>query len=422
MDSIERKLAERRERHIDFLKQLVSLNSSVIDMGRRGNELCAQELIESTLSSVGADIDRFEPDNDAMRGHPEYNPGHSYEGRPNIVGVIKGAGGGRSLMINAHADVVPAGAEGWLCPPYEPRIIDGRLYGRGACGMKAGGAAALMVLETLHECGIKLAGDVIFESVVDEEGGGNGTLACCLKGYKADAAVIPEPTGLSIMPAHMGWLFYRITFSGKPIHCAFKWKGVNAVDKCLDFMCRMREVERNWAISKRHPYLPPPTLCFTVIHGGDSSSTVPEKCVLDMSLHFHPCETENGRIGSRIDAQLRDEIARFVGSDPWLSANPPQIECFQQGNAYDIGEDHPIVTCVRGCLESCTGRRPEIQGLASGADARLLTNFADTPTVLCGPGSIDNAHSINEYVPVDEYLAAVHMFCKLFTEWCGTAE
>ena len=175
------------------------------------------------------------------------------------------------------------------------------------------------------------------------------------------------------MPAHIGWLFYRITFSGKPIHCAFKWKGVNAVDKCLDFMCRMREVERNWAIS-------------------------------------------------RIDAQLRDEIARFVGSDPWLSANPPQIECFQQGNAYDIGEDHPIVTCVRGCLESCTGRRPEIQGLASGADARLLTNFADTPTVLCGPGSIDNAHSINEYVPVDEYLAAVHMFCKLFTEWCGTAE
>lgn len=184
MDSIERKLAERRERHIDFLKQLVSLNSSVIDMGRRGNELCAQGLIESTLSSIGAYIDRFEPDNGAMRGHPEYNPGHSYEGRPNVVGVIRGAGGGRSLMINAHADVVPAGTEGWLCPPYEPRIIDGRLYGRGACDMKAGGAAALMALETLHECGIKLAGDVIFESVVDEEGGGNGTLACCLKGTR----------------------------------------------------------------------------------------------------------------------------------------------------------------------------------------------------------------------------------------------
>lgn len=422
-EKVEQRLAEQREHYIAYLKSVIACDSSVIEMGRRGNELAVQRLIEEKLRSMGAEIDRFEPDNDLMRGHVEFNPGHSYSGRPNVVGRMKGTGGGRSLLVNAHADVVPANEEGaWICPPYQPQVIDGRVYGRGACDMKAGGAAAMMALETLHECGIRLRGDVLFESVVDEEGGGNGTLACCLKGYRADAAVIPEPTDLKVMPAHMGWLFYRVTFSGQATHCAFKWTGVNAIEKCVDFIQRMREVERNWAALKRHPYLPPPTMCFTVVQGGNSSSTVPEKCVLDMSLHFHPCETVNGEIGARIDAEFRREVELFVRSDEWLSQHPPEIECFQRGSAYDIGDTHPITAAVRSCVEQATGKPAEVQGLACGADARLLTNFADTPTILCGPGSGLLAHAINEYVPVEEYLNAIRMFCYLFMDWCGTQD
>lgn len=420
---IKKALEENKNYYINFLKKLISEDSSIIDMGRSGKEENAQKIIQEKLRDLNAKIDIFSPDNAAMEHHPEFNPNHNYENRPNVVGRIPGSGGGKSLLINAHIDVVPPGnPDGWNSPPFAPQIIDGKLYGRGSCDMKAGGAAALMALETLHSCNIHLKGDVIFESVVDEEGGGNGTLACCLKGYFADAAIIPEPTELTLMPAHMGWMFYRVTFYGKPLHCAFKWDGVNAIEKCAAFMTKMQDVERRWAITKRHPYLPPPTICFTVINGGNSSSTVPEKCTLDMSVHFHPCKTVNGKIGERIEKELMHEIDNFVQSDDWMKENPPKIEKFQQGSAYDIGSNHPIVNCVGESLQAVTGRPAQIRGLASGADARLINNYANTPTLLCGPGSIGDAHSVNEFVEVQQYLDAVAMFCDVMMKWCGVQD
>ena len=413
-------IQDSRDGQLAFLKTLIAADSSVEEMGKQGREANAQLIVESKLRALGAQVDVFEPDNRMMQGHPEFNPNHDYRGRPNVVGVLRGSGGGKSLMFNAHIDVVPAGdLAGWDTPPFAPALRDGRLYGRGSCDMKAGGAAALMALEALKHEGVKLKGDVIFESVVDEEGGGNGTLACCLKGYSADSAIIPEPTQLQLMPAHMGWLFYRVTFTGKPLHCAFKWNGVGAIDLCADFMMRMRELERRWAIVKRHRYLPPPTICFTVIGGGNSSSTVPEKCTLDMSVHFHPCESENGVIGAKIERELIHEIEMWTQSSDWLKSHPPAIVRFQQGSAYDIGADHPIVRCVGAHLAQITGQVARIEGLASGADARLLNNYAATPTLLCGPGSISDAHSVNEFVPLDQYYTAIELFADVLMEWCG---
>lgn len=412
-----------RDEHAEFLMKAVSCDSSIINMGKQGNEIVMQNFVSCILRDLGAELDIFEPDNEQMKSHPEANIGHNYENRPNVVGTIKGAGGGRSLMFNAHSDVVPSGdPKSWICPPYEPEIIDGKLYGRGACDMKAGGVAALMALRTLHKCGIKLKGDVIFEAVVDEEGGGNGTLACCLKGYRADAAIIPEPSELKLMPAHMGWLFYHITFTGKSLHCAFKWNGHNAIEDCVGFINYMQQVERDWAITLRHPYLPPPTICFTVVQGGDSSSTVPDLCRLDMSVHFHPADTEDGKIGSRIEKRLFHAIDNLVNSSDWMKANPPKIELFQQGSGYDIGADHPIVECAKGSLSMVLGKEPELNGLASGADARLLNNYGNTPTLICGPGSIGDAHSINEFVEMDQFFDSVKVYCDILVNWCGVVE
>lgn len=417
---IKEQLIRDREENIEYLKKAISCDSSIIEMGKSGNEITMQNYVSELLRDLGAELDIFEPDNELLKSHPEANIGHSYENRPNVVGTIKGTGGGKSLMFNAHSDVVPSGdPKAWVCPPFNPEVIDGKLYGRGACDMKAGGVAALMALRTLKKCGIKLMGDVIYEAVVDEEGGGNGTLACCLKGYRADAAIIPEPSELTLMPAHMGWLFYHITFTGKPVHCAFKWNGHNAIEDCVSFINHMQQLERDWTITSRHPYLPPPTICFTVIQGGISSSTVPDLCRLDMSVHFHPADTVDGKIGSRIEKELFHSIDNFVNTNDWLKEHPLQIEKFQQGSGYDIGEDHPIVDSTRKALVRILGREPKINGLASGADARLLNNYANTPTLIFGPGSISNAHSINEYVEIDQYLKAIEVYCDVLLDWCG---
>ena len=226
------------------------------------------------------DVDVFEPSDKELReAFAEANPGHDYKDRPDVVGTLRGTGGGRSLILNGHIDTMPFDhIEEWVTHPLEPKIIDGKLYGRGAGDMKGGLCAALSALYGLQERGVKLKGDVIVESVVDEEGGGNGTMACILRGYKADAAIISEPTELEIMPAHMGWLFYRIHVKGKALHSSMKWKGVNAIEKMMKIMQALQELERQWCMEKRSAILPPPTINFGTIEGGMAGSVVADSC------------------------------------------------------------------------------------------------------------------------------------------------
>lgn len=412
-----------RDRHLELLKRLVAADTSIADMGAKGGEMAGQRIVMEELSRLGAELDVFEPDYAELSRYREVNPGHDYRGRPNVVGVLKGSGGGRSLLINAHIDTVSLEADKpWDSPPLSATERDGRLYGRGTCDMKGGLAAALAALAVLKECGGKLKGDVVFESVVDEEGGGNGTLACCARGYRADAAVIPEPSGLALMPAHMGWLFYRLAFTGRAAHCAFKWNGVNAVEKCLKTVGMLQELEREWAVERRHPYLPPPTANIGKVDGGASAAIVPDRCVLDFSVHYLPGETPaGGWMGDPVDAEVRRRLANFFASDDWLRENPPAIELTQLGSAYDIGADHAIIREFAACAEQVTGRRPPVRGLESGADARLLVNYANTPTVIFGPGYIRNAHTLNEYIELDQFHAAVKILALAIWRWCGAA-
>lgn len=411
----------RRDADLAFLKRLVATDTSIADMGAKGNELAGQRLVMEELADLGAELDVFEPDYALLSRFREVNPGHDYRGRPNVVGVFKGTGGGRSLIINGHIDTVSLEADKpWISHPLSPEERGGLLYGRGTCDMKGGLAAALGALRALRECGARLRGDVIFESVVDEEGGGNGTLACCAKGYAAAAAVIPEPSGLALMPAHMGWLFYRLLFTGRAAHCAFKWKGVNAVEKCLKTVDMLQELEREWAVEQRHPYLPPPTVNIGRVDGGAGAAIVPDRCVLDFSVHYLPRRTADGEwMGDAVDAEVRRRLANFFGADDWLRDNPPSIELTQLGSAYDVGSDHAVMREFAACAELVTGGPPPVRGLESGADARLLVNYANTPTIIFGPGHIGNAHTVNEYLELDQFHAAVKILALAIWRWCG---
>jgi acetylornithine deacetylase len=422
-DLIFKAVEKNKKKYLDFLKNLISADTHVESMGKSGKEINGQRIIINKFKELGADLDIFEPNYKDISKYKEVNPSHNYKDRPNVVGVIKGTGGGKSLLVNGHIDTVPFdNLDSWICHPLEPVVRNGNLYGRGTCDMKGGLAAAILAIEIIRELGIKLKGDVILESVVDEEGGGNGTLACIAKGYKADAAIIPEPTQLKLSPAHMGWLMYEIEFTGKAIHCGLKWKGVNAIEKCMKVMQGLLELERKWAFIKRHPYLPPTNITFGTINGGTSGSTVPDKCTLNMAMMLPPCEVKGDWMYSEVEAEFMHEIENIVNSDDWLKENPPKMTLYQLGSAFDIGCNHPIYHCVSDNFKKLKFEEPSLYGLESGADARLLTNYGNTPTLIFGPGSIENAHSVNEFIELQQYYDAIKILSLSIIDWCNSPQ
>ena len=414
-------LKRNQEAYISYLKELVAADSTDIQHGFYGNEINAQKVVIKKLESLGMDVDVFEPDMQAIEENfREANPGHHYENRPDVVGTLKGTGGGRSLILNGHIDTMPFDhLDEWVTHPLEPKIIDGKLYGRGSCDMKGGLAAAICALDLLKQAGVQLKGDVIVESVVDEEGGGNGTMAAILRGYKADAAIITEPTELQVMPAHMGWLFYRIEVKGKALHSSMKWKGVNAIEKMMIIMRALQELERKWCMEKRSAILPPPTINFGTIHGGLAGSVVADQCVLDFGLHYLPSDRDEFGTGDKVQAELFEAIEYAVQGDKWLSQNRPTIELYQQGSGYEISLDNPLVKLLEQNHVAVVGQAPITRGCEYGSDARLLTNYGDTPTILYGPGCIQQAHGINEYIDLEQYLTSIEVLANTIRDFCG---
>lgn len=412
---------KNREKYLDFLKSVIAADSTDIQHGVSGNERNAQEVMIPKLRELGMEVDVFEPDMAALEcDFEEANAGHRYDGRPDVVGILKGTGGGRSLILNGHIDTMPFdNLDQWLTHPLEPKVIDGKLYGRGACDMKGGLCAAVCALDLLQEQGVKLKGDVIVESVVDEEGGGNGTMECIRRGYKADAAIISEPTELEIMPAHMGWLFYKIEVTGKALHSSMKWLGVNAIEKTMILMRALQELERKWCMEKRSALLPPPTINFGTIHGGMAGSVVADHCVLDFGLHYLPSDKDEKGMGSKVEAELFEALEYAIQGDPWLREHRPKIELYQQGSGYELPIDHPIVQLLQKNHTETFGTAPTVRGCEYGSDARLLTNYGSTPAILYGPGSIRQAHGINEYIDIAQYFTAIEVLAKTIRDFCS---
>jgi len=249
---------EARSRDIiDFVQSLVRIPS--VNKPPDGDEAKCQKLVADKFKELGLEIDRFSPDQvEGIRDHPAFLSGRSYANRENVVGILRGEGGGRSLILTGHVDVVPLGPWSWTVPPWGAEIKDGKIYGRGALDMKAGLGAMIMALQCVLETGVKLRGDIILESVVDEEFGGvNGTLSCVLRGYHADAVISPEPTALNISPGCLGGLLFRVTTrggSGIPVGRAQVARQSNAVAAAMAVIEALFKYEdRRQAKVQRHP-------------------------------------------------------------------------------------------------------------------------------------------------------------------------
>jgi acetylornithine deacetylase len=405
----------RRDEIITFLKKLVTFDSVT------GNELEIQEFIARTLKHMGLEVDMWEPDHAELKKHPAYVPvEQGYRNRPNVVGIHKGSGNGKSLLFNGHVDVIPPGPlDAWQSQPWAAGVQNNRMYGRGASDMKSGLAAMTMALDGLIRSEVRLKGDVILEYTVDEEQSGNGTLACVMKGYQADAGICCETSSLHVQPACIGRIWFEIAVRGKPAGIQRRWEGVNAIEKGYATMEAVSDLERIRIEKLEHPLYPDRRGSLPCMVGmfqaGSFPSAFPDTCLLKGSIATLPGEETD-----QVKQSFVDHILAFSKTDSWLRENPPQVKFVGYcGDPAEIPVDHPIVTTLSQNFKDLMGKAPQVTGRQGAADTRYLIRYGHTPAVIFGPGLTEQMHSTNEWVDLNDVVTATQILALTVMDWCG---
>ncbi len=310
--------------------------------------------------------------------------------------------GRKTLIINGHLDVVPVRAEDWTHDPFDPEVVDGRLYGRGSADMKGGIAAAICALDVLDRAGRGPACDVVFHLVADEEvGGALGTRVLLERGLiTGDACLVPEPTDLELCIAERGLLQGHVTVEGRPGHGSRPHDAVSAVAHAARLIVALHGADFDGPV---HPLLGQPSANVGVVAGGTAINTVAEFCRFSVDRRLLPGvsepEAEKELLG-RIDA-VGIEGLRYE----WQAA--------AFGEASELAASDPWVATVGDAVERATGRRPGTIGMTFTTDARFVRNQAGIPAVVCGPGAVEQAHATDEYVTVDRLVDATAAYAEL---------
>lgn len=409
---------ENRSRGARLLQKLVQENST------RENESSAQAIIIEKCRRLGMNLDIWEIGNEELRSHLAFHCDRkNFKGNPNVVGVLKGSGGGKSIILNGHIDVVPVGdAARWTHDPFSGHIEKGRLYGRGSTDMKGGTVALLLAIESLVALEIKLKGDIIFQSVIEEESGGAGTLAAVLRGYKADGAIIPEPTNMKIFPKQQGSMWFRITVKGRSAHGGTRYEGVSAIEKSVMVINKLQELEkhRNGKISDPlYEKIPIPIpINIGKISSGEWPSSVPDMAIIEGRMGVSPEET-------MISAEEEMEIAliELQDIDPWFKENPLQIQWY--GGRWlpgSVDSEHPLLKEITASFKYVKDVEPIMEASPWGTDGGILSRIGQTPVIVFGPGVTATAHETNEYIVLDDLFEASEIIALTLVNWCELEE
>lgn len=440
MDDLQIRISDWIDEHagemIAALAELVRIPSIV------GNEGAAQALMRERYLAAGLDVDVFEADRAALQAHPAFvDSGIAFAGRPNVVGVLAGAGGGRSLTLNGHVDVVsPEPISAWTHSPFGAEILPshvigggagggGRMFGRGTQDMKSGVIANLFAARALKECSAQLQGDLILQSVIEEEaGGGGGTLACFERGYLADGFIATEPHWHDISIAHPGILYFRVVVDGKSAHAGRAHQGVNAAVEAAPIIAMLGEWDKERAATLHfEPFerIDPPAkrschLNVGVVRAGDWPSTVPGRCEIDVRMSFVPGETEAG-----VKQEIATRVHAIAQRSTWLRDHPPRIEYFGwHAEPWIQDEQHPFVqsfvACVNQVRRTINEPLPVPMGLTAGLDTRFAGLYG-VPAFAWGPKGA-NLHGADEYVELDSMIEVARTLAVFATQWCGVAE
>ncbi|MHA1914300.1 MAG: ArgE/DapE family deacylase [Promethearchaeota archaeon] len=393
-----------------------------------GKEEKVQKFIFQKLSELNINPEYIYPDVSILEKSDDYFKTTSfvkfgYNNRPNVMGILKGSGKGKSICLSGHVDVVsPEPVEHWSHDPWGGEVEDNFLYGRGASDMKAGVAAIIFAVQALIETQTKLKGDVIIETTTDEEDGGiGGNLYMRLTQPKTDAAIITEPGGLSIGIASAGVMYFRVIVKGIPAHAANAHFGVNAIVKMqpiIEALTTLNE-ERQKKISYKYAEVDPrmkgraTTLNIGVINSGDWPSTVPALCILQCRIGFPPGETRE-----MVIEQIETTIQKTANKDPWLKEHPPEVEWFGwKAKPHEQDPEHPFVKLLDSKIQELTDEKPVYVGGAAGLDARFFVNNG-IPAVTFGPYGEGN-HSIDERVSISSTVKATEVIIDVLKDWCG---
>jgi succinyl-diaminopimelate desuccinylase len=377
-------------------KELVDLTTRLVQIPTEnppGNEKAAAQFLKTLLSKMGLKVKIL----------------LSPKGRWNLIAEKRWGKGGRTLIFNGHLDVVPAGDPSqWKYPPFQGRLSKGRIYGRGASDMKSGIGSFIHALSMIDRSKIHLhQGAIILHLVSDEESHGHqGMGFLSQKGIvKGDATIVGEPTNLDLVIAQKGALWLKISTFGKSAHGSRPHWGINAIEKMVKLIHQLNSIP----LEKEHPLLGKPTLNIGKIQGGTKINMVPDRCEIEMDRRLLPNENKE---------EFIKEIKGVVESIRTQDASfQYRIEEMDYAEPSEIDSKEEIVQIALDASKEVRGERPEIKGFSGFTDARFYINQFHIPTLILGPGGVDQSHTTDESVEVDALIQAAHIYALILIHY-----
>lgn len=420
---------------VDWLSKMISIPS--VNNGYDwsvDNENDVQHWIAQNISNIGLeDVQLWAEDPDGVR--------------PNVAGRLKGTGGGKSLMLAGHCDVVPVmQPENWKYPPFGGVVADGMVHGRGATDMKGGLAAEMLAIKALKECGYPLKGDVIFASCAGEETGEGGTIGAAKivqKGYKADFCIVAEGTDLNLLTASTGIFMFDLIIRGKSVHGSCRNQvifpqpygvmagsevGVDALDKAIPFIRMFRRLEDQWNMTWRHSVVGSGGVDFmdgqgvgvfcispVFIEGGVYRASINPIVKITYYVWYPPNKTID-----EVIAEIKRNIDAQTQLDYWLMENPPEFiaPTRKPMPAFETPLDNDGVKMLRDVYRNVMGEDASVSGLKAVCDCPYF-NREGVPSVILGPGCSFCNHGDNEFIYIENIIKAAKVYAAAAIDWCN---
>lgn len=405
-----------------FDAQLATTSDFVAIPSTRGAEGPCQDMMADLLRQRGYEVDDWHIELDDLKDLRGYGPiEHDFSKARTVVGTYRPTNNaGRSLILQGHCDVVPAGPlEMWDTPPFSPVIKDGRMYGRGACDMKSGTIGALYALDAIKAAGLRPTGRIHFQSVIEEESTGVGALSTLQRGYRADACFIPEPTSGKMVRSQVGVIWFRLKVRGYPVHVATAGSGSNAITAAYHLIDALGKLEEEWnrrAASDPHFKTLEHPINFNpgMIKGGDWASSVPAWCDVDCRIAILP-----GWSVADHQAEIMACVAAAARDHRFLSNNPPQVEWSGfLSEGYELKDAAEPEAAFGKAYQAVYGG--EVQDLVFTAltDTRFYGLNYNIPS-LCFGASGEAMHGFNEYIDLESLRQSTKATALFIAEWCG---